>query len=457
MKTRNKSNSSAVKISNLDDSYLAHGDFVYRHTPVPVFVKAKGSILTDNKGYNYLDAEAANGTVGLGFDNTIISEAVKKAKKLPSIPSFCETQIRKKVAQRIVRKIKKITGQSGRVAFDLGGAEAVELALKVVRSNQKKSQFVVFEGAYHGRSIYTSQLSASHRYRSLMGDWRIPVVRLPYPDLEQSDYFQNKNSYISYLLNNIKRLVETELGGVTAQNREPDIAAFIFEPLLNAGGIVKPDPNYLEGVVKIFKKLGALIVVDEIFCGFYRTGPMFGFEHYKFIPDIVIISKAITNGIVPLSCVWARDPLMSPEKFPPGTHSATFINNPLALAVADTVLDRYNSWSNREEEIKKLESSLKSAIDKIVHSSKLALSGYALGGVGRIVLKKNIAGKILDIARTIAYDNPVKGVHGLILASTNMAPNIVTLNPPLKIKQKELIILDKLLVRTFEKADRLSS
>lgn len=435
--------------------YVAHGDFVYRQRFVPMFVKAYGPILEDSQGYRYFDAEAANGTASLGFDSTVLEESLPKLRKLPSIPSFCETDIRLKVAERIGQYLKKITKQSGRVAFELGGAQGIELALKIVRSNLKKSHFVVFEGAYHGRSIFTSQLSASHRYRSIMGDWRIPVVRLPYPDFEQNYSTRDRVLAKQQALTQIKRMVETEIAGIAVHNGEQDIAALVIEPFLNAGGMVKPDKDYLEKVVKIFKGLGAMIVVDEIFCGFYRTGKMFGFEHYNFVPDIVVMSKAITNGITPLSCVWARDSFMNPQNFPPGTHSATYINNPLALFIADTVLDRYEKWSNKFSDIRKLEQFLRSTITTIVKSSKIAGSGYALGGMGRILLKTNTAKEILDIARTIAREKPISGVHGLILASTGMVPNVVALNPPLNIAIEHMNILNQLLVKTFEKADKV--
>lgn len=437
------------------NDYLGRGDFVYRHEPVPVFVKAKGCFLEDTDGYRYLDAEAANGTASLGFDGSILTQAVRLAKRIPSMPSFCETSIRLRVGKRIGRLMEASAGCKGRVAFELGGAQGMELALKVVRSNQNKSQLVVFEGGYHGRSIFTSQLSASHRYRSLMGDWRIPITRLPYPDFEQFSSKSQRKAYKLFCMAQVKKIVEKEIGGLMTRGGEPDVAALIFEPVLNAGGIVKPDRDYLEEVVKMFRGLGALIVADEIFCGFYRTGPLFGFQHYGFIPDIVVMSKAITNGVTPFSCVWARDPYMLPEKFPPGTHSATFVNNSLALSAAEVVLKRYLGWERKEQDLKKLERSLRKIVNKIVKSSKLAKSGYALGGVARILLKKDVAGQILDIARTIGRSEPIRSVHGLILASTGMAANVVALNPPLNMTVLEVNILENLLVRTFEEADRV--
>lgn len=435
-------------------NYLARGDFVYRHTPVPVFVKTEGPIMEDNNGHRFFCAEAANGTAGLGFDSSIMREAVDKIKNLPSIPSFCETGIRLKVGNRLGEKIEKITNLKGRVAFELGGAQAIELALRIARANNKKSQFVVFEGGYHGRSIYTAQLSASHRYRASMGDWRVPIIRLPYPDYEQTGASFSKHEWKKNYLNYLQTLISREVGGMIKSGKEQDVCVLIIEPVLNAGGIVKPDTELLEKIVEIFRNLGALIIVDEIFCGFYRTGKMFGFQHYNFKPDIIVMSKAITNGITPLSCVWAKDPYLSPDNFVPGSHSATFINQPFALAVADTVLDRYEQWKSIDKDIQRLEKSLNTIIKEIIKTSKLAVSGFALGGVGRILLKKNVAGEILDMARTIAWEKPVNNIHGLILASTCMAPNVIALNPPLRLSVSDIESFRELLIRTFKKANK---
>jgi 4-aminobutyrate aminotransferase-like enzyme len=440
------------KKSSLNSSVVAHGDFIYRHKPVPIFIESKGTCLKDSEGYRYLSADAANGTANLGFDATILNDSLKKVSRIPSMPSFCETELRLKVADRLVKLLKKATGNTGRVAFELGGAQAVELAYKIVKSNSKKSQIAVFEGGYHGRSIFTSQLSASNRYRALLGDSRIPLIRLPYPDPSYI-YPTDPEDFVEASLKHIQRITTGEIGGIMSNGEKPDIAALIIEPVLNAGGIVRPPKRYIESVVKIFRKLGAIIVFDEIFCGFYRSGPMFGFELYDVKPDIVILSKAITNGLVPLSCVWARDPYLLPANFSSGTHSATFINNTLSLAVADTVLDRYEQWKDVSNQIENVRKGLEKTVQIIKNKSSLVKSVDVIGAMARIELIKPIAGVVDDMAMTIARENPIKGVHGAILASTGLAPHVIALNPPLTFQLKDFDILQKILIQTFAKAE----
>jgi 4-aminobutyrate aminotransferase-like enzyme len=434
-------------------SFLARGDFVYRHPEVPTFVSAEGAILEDAEGRRYLDAEAANGTANLGFDSSIIHSAVTRLGGLPGLPSFCESALRLSVAERIARMMHEATGLPGRVAFELGGAQGVELATKVVRSNSSCAQLVVFEGGYHGRSPFVSQLSGSDRYRRLNGGWRIPVYRLPYPDFEQGPFASDPAEALRVALFELDRLTTLEVEGLADGNGNHDVAALIVEPILNAGGIVRPAKKYFETLVSRFRDMGALIVIDEVFCGFHRTGPMWGFEHYDFRPDIVIGSKALTNGIVPLAFVWGRDPLMDEQHFRPGSHSATYQTTQVGLAVAAEVLDRYEAWQQPAHSLGLLEAALRSAVCNVVERHALARSSWTSGGLARILLSRPIAGRLLDRARSVARDAPVDGVHGLILASTGMAQNVVAINPPLTIRTDELTILSELLDRTFASVD----
>ena len=433
---------------------LAQGDFVYRNEDAPLFVKAHGAAIEDDEGFRYLDAEAANGSAALGYDVSLLDEALERVRAVHAIPSFCETEVRLRVARRVASLLDDAAGHEGRVAFDLGGAQGIELALKVARLNNKhRSQFVTFEGGYHGRSPFTSQLSASHRYRSINGEWRIPVTRLPYPDSEQCRFPVEPSEYATACISYVSQMLSNEYAGLMNQAGPSDVCALVIEPVLNAGGMVFPDSRYMEFVVEAFRAQGALIVVDEVFTGLHRTGPRWGFQHYNFVPDIVVVSKALTNGIVPLSCVWARDPLMSPANFPPGTHSVTFANNPFSLAVAECVLDRYEAWHDIESSLRTLESGLRDALESVVEASTYAQSATARGGVGRILLTRPVASRIRQAALQVGRENAIDGFHGMLVASTGMAPNVVAVHPPLNTSTELIASMKKMLLRSFQDAD----
>ena len=426
--------------------WIGKGDFVYRSKQPPLFVRSHGPYLEDAKGNVYFDAEAANGAALLGYDHRILEQAVAKVRDAPSLPSFAESRLRLRVAEKIGKMLLAVTHLHGRVAFEIGGAQAIELAAKIARKTTGKSQFVVFEGGYHGRSGYASQLSASHRYRRILGDWRIPVARLPLPDYERSGFPASEDEWRKWYLREVNRLLDSEIGGIADNSGAADVAALIVEPVLNVGGMIKPDKELFEGIVKRFKNAGALIILDEIFTGFYRTGKPFGFCHYNIAPDIVVASKGLTNGLVPLSCVWARNPLLDEKHFPPGTHSATFINNVLALAVADTVLDRYASWKTIEKDVGAIQNTLTAAIKGICGQSSLFQDGYALGGLGRITLSKPIASRVREAMLSMSPDAleslQTAGIktacNGIILASTGMTPDVICIHPPINLKAGQL-------------------
>jgi 4-aminobutyrate aminotransferase-like enzyme len=433
---------------------IARGDFVYRQDEVPIIAAANGSFLTDTHGRVYLDAESENGAASLGYDHGILREAVDRIADIPSAPAFCETRLRLELAEKLGSLIEDATGMSGRLAFELGGAQGMELALKVVQCNTKRSQYAVFEGGYHGRSGYMSQFSASHRYRA-GENWRLPIVRLPYPDCSQCRFQRLPQTCDTECLTYVQTMVTSEIAGMSAFGAAHDVAALIIEPILNAGGVVKPDPRYIQGVVDLFRSQGALIVLDEIFCGFHRTGPLWGFMQYDIKPDVIVFSKAITNGLMPFSGVWGRDPLMAPDAFPSGSHSSTYCNNVLSIATAHTVLDRYERWPDRVAEVGNLGQMLKLAMDNATRGHPMVKQVQATGGVGRILLSQPIAGKIVQLARDIAKDDPIGGVHGLILLSSALAPNVIAVNPPLNISAQTVDLLRQLLAKTFDYASVL--
>jgi 4-aminobutyrate aminotransferase-like enzyme len=429
---------------------VASGDLVYRHGTVPRFVAAYGCELVDDAGYRYLDAEASSGTAGLGFDSLIVQRAAERVAAMPVLPSFCESALREEVAARLAARLNEATGRAGRIAFELGGAQGIELALKVVRRNRAGSQIAVFEGGYHGRSGLAAQLSASHRLRRLDGDWRIPLVRLPYPDPERGPFRAVPGGFAAGALARIEQLATADYCGMVTPGADADVAALIIEPALNAGGIVLPDLDYVLGVVETFRSLGALIVVDEIFCGFHRLGPAWGFQRYPGLdPDIVVVGKALTNGIVPMTCVWAREPLMDRDHFPPGTHASTFQTTPLALAIASEVLDRYDAWADLPDQISSVERGLRAIVDDVVDRSATAISGWASGCLARIRLDSARAPWLAEHGLLVGRDEPAGGVNGLVLSAPGMAPDVIGFAPPLVIGETELEILHELTLRLF--------
>jgi 4-aminobutyrate aminotransferase-like enzyme len=418
-------------------AFLSAGDLTYRGPHVPVFVAATGSRLTSADGRVYVDAEAANGAAGLGYDASVTQEALARVGGLPALPSFCESQLRLDLAQQLEQTVSAAVGAPGRVAFELGGAQGVELAMKVVAANRGWGQLVTFQGAYHGRSPFTAHLSASARYRALLPLGVGEVLRLPFPDCEQCPLRGGGGGECSAACRAAAARVGEDHSGVLAG----DVSALLLEPLLNVGGMTLPDGRLLRAAAARLQGAGALLVVDEVFTGFFRTGRRFGFELHGLRPDIVVLSKALTNGAGALSAVWAREPLLDPERFPPGTHSSTFAGTPLMLAVGQVVLARYAQDALWRERVARLERALRRLVDELAQAfPETIASGYALGGVARLLLRRPLAAALRAAALDPA-SGAVDGVHGVLVASTGMAPNVLALHPPLTIGAADLKVV----------------
>ena len=424
-------------------SFLGAGDFTYRGGAVPRFIAGSGTRLEDDDGQTYVDAEAANGTVSLGYDARILEEAARTAGSMPALPSFCESELRLRVAERLENEVSRAVGVPGRISFEVGGAQGIELAMKIVAVNRSWGPIVTLEGGYHGRSPFTGALSASARYRRPITLGVGEVVRLPYPDPKRGLFRMTRGSCEETLASYLS-FVDTDVSGVAG-----DVSALLVEPILNVGGMIVPPTGYLQAAVSHFRARGALVVIDEIFTGFHRLGPRFGFELHGLQPDIVVLSKALTNGAAGLSAVWAREPFLNPEHFRPGTHSATFSGTPFMLAVVDAVLDRFQdreSWSAR---VGDLEKSLQDLVSEAAEAAPAVVEcAEAHGAVARLLLRApaawTSAWRPSESLVALTPACPVCLWPALVWLLT-----FVALHPPLTIGQHDLAVVRDRLIRAL--------
>lgn len=424
-------------LSEVVPDYVVASDLIYRTLPQHRFIEASGIVLRDTTGREYLDAEAANGTVGLGYDKSILHEAFTKAAKLPALPSFCESELRLGVLERIARRLDKATGLKGRVAIELGGAQGIEMAMRIVAANRQDGPIIVYQGGYHGRSALTAHLSASSRYR-VTQPWLGPeVIRLPYPDCRSCPHTLGGADCNPACALAVERLGSDDLSGVPQAGAARGVSALVIEPLLNVGGSILPDSELVRRTVDHVRSLGGLIVVDEVFSGLHRLGPEWGYELHGITPDIVVASKALTNGATAFSCVWAREPLAHPDVIGPGSHSSTYAGNPHALAIVETVLDRWDALET-ETTIGRLSGALNNAMSA-VDQRDVVVETAVIGGLARVRLAGPYASRVRELATCSDAE------RGLLVASTGMAPTVVSLHPPLTTSQDEVRLMGELL------------
>ncbi|MDB5454176.1 MAG: adenosylmethionine--8-amino-7-oxononanoate aminotransferase, partial [Caulobacteraceae bacterium] len=279
--------------------------------------------------------------VNFGYRNPRLNAvAARQLETLPQVASQYLHREKVELAAMIAQDAERKFGRHGRVHFNVGGAQAVEDSLKIVRNaSGGKSLMFAFEGGYHGRTLGASSITSSYRYRRRYGHFGDRAQFIEFPYHFRGPRGMSKEEYGELCVARFARLFETEYNGVLdTKTGQAEFAAFYIEPIQGTGGYVIPPRNFFTGIKKVLDQHGILLVVDEIQMGLYRTGKLWAIEHFDVQPDVLVFGKALTNGLNPLSGLWARDELINPQVFPPGSTHSTFNANPMGTAVALEVL-----------------------------------------------------------------------------------------------------------------------
>ncbi len=320
----------------LEKKYCSFGDTVHYLDPPKVFANCEGCYLYDELGTPYLDLQMWYSAASFGYKNRRLNEALKR--QLDSLPQLaCQYLHAEKIelAARIAQYCEKRFGVKGRVHFNVGGSQAIEDSLKIVRNFTGKNLMFAFMGGYHGRTLGASAITSSYRYRRRYGHFGERAQFVFYPYCFRCIYGLKRESCEIYCEDQFEKLFASEYHGVWDPKAEAsEYGAFYIEPIQGTGGYVIPPKEYFVRLKKFLDKHKILLVDDEIQMGLYRTGKFWAVEHLGIVPDIIVFGKALTNGLNPLSGIWAREELIHPELFPPGSTHSTFSSNTLGTAVA---------------------------------------------------------------------------------------------------------------------------
>ncbi len=445
-----------------EKKYCSYGDTVHYSENPPIFTNADGSYMYDMQDNKYFDLQMWYSAVNLGYKNPQISKAlISQIETLPQIASQYLHPTKIQLAEKICKMNEKRFGVKGRVHFNVGGAQAVEDALKLIRVNTQSNNVFAFMGGYHGRTIGASSITSSYRYRKRFGHFgdRAFFVEYPYtfrcPD-------KNVKDYTKYFIDRFRRLFESEYYSIAdPKDKTCEYKAFFIEPIQGTGGYIIPPKNYFIELKKVLDKYGILLVVDEIQMGFYRTGKLWSIEHFGVTPDIIIFGKALTNGLNPLSGIWAKEELISPDKFGPGSTHSTFASNPLGTSLGLATLEYFEQWNNVEKDI---ENKGKYFLSKLKSLQKKYPSIIGdVGGLGlalRMELCENDkftpSRKRADflfnegLKADISHDSEKLG---LILDIGGYYKNIITLAPSLLITRKEIDLACSLIEKLIQRID----
>lgn len=254
-----------------------------------------------------------------------------------------------------------------------------------------------------------------------------------------------------YCINRIKRLFESEFLGVYDTNSaESRYSTFIFEPVLGRGGYVFPTPDYYKQLFELLHMHNIVTIADEVQMGFYRTGKLWSFEHYNICPDIIVFGKSISNGLWPLSGIWASEKIISPEKWKTGSTHCTFAGHPLGTAVG---METFNIIEDSEQVQKMKESShlFSHIIKQLEREYPCITRAQVLGHAAGIDICDPATGKPasekvhLLIEMALTKPHIYKGnKYGLILTAGGFHNASLMLSPSVFISEEELDIFNTL-------------
>ena len=297
-----------ASIQELESQYVMP---TYARSPV-LFVRGKGSTLSDDRGREYLDFIAGIGVNVLGYDHPRIRRILRDASKLMHTSNLYFHPYQGPLAERLARA----SGMS-RVFFCNTGSESIEGSLKLARSWQRrhgrenKTEFVALTNSFHGRTLGALSITAQAKYRTPF-EPLIPGVRFIEANDGAGD-FEEVRSAIN-----------------------ERTAAVIIETIQGESGIRPIDNDFLEAVRKACDTVDALLILDEVQCGLGRTGKVFAFEHTSARPDILCVAKPLGLG-VPLGAFLVAE--RATDGLQPGDHGSTFGGGPLACRLSLEFLD----------------------------------------------------------------------------------------------------------------------
>ncbi|WP_076591677.1 aspartate aminotransferase family protein [Herminiimonas arsenitoxidans] len=440
--------------------YCSFGDTVHYVNPPKIFAGCEGSYMIDAEDTRYLDLQMWYSAVNFGYKNKRLEDAMKKQLDvLPQIASQYLHPTKIELAKWIAQDAEKKWGREGRVHFNVGGAQAIEDSLKIVRNaSNGKSLMFAFEGGYHGRTLGASSITSSYRYRRRYGHFGDRAHFLPFPYPFRRPKGMTAEEYGESLVKEFARKFENEYHAVwDPKANQCEYAAFYIEPIQGTGGYVIPPPNYFKGMKKVLDDHGVLLVVDEIQMGFWRTGKLWSIENFGVQPDVLVFAKALTNGLNALSGLWAREELINPTIFPPGSTHSTFASNPLGTAIGLEVLKMTHevdfgkqvcdSGAYFLEGLRDLQKRHKEIGD--VDGLGLALRAEICTDDG-FTPNRALLDKMVDMGLegTLEYKGQKRG---LVLDVGGYYKNVITFAPSLMISRDEIdeamVLLDQLLTR----------
>jgi len=385
-----------------------------------VYKRAKGMNLWDVDGRKYLDFAAGIAVMNIGHNNPVVHKALHQQIKYGTHAAFADFY-----AETPVRFVENLLtflpGHLNMAYLSNSGTESVEAAFKAARWHTNKKWTIAFKPCFHGRTMGSLSMTNSRPVQRRRFTPLLPVKHSSYPYLyrcryDSSDRKACVNSYISELEK-------------TMRSCKGNLASVFMEPVSGEGGYIVPPKDFVRGVRELCDKYDALMCMDEVQSGCYRTGKFLATEHFKVKPDIVSLSKAIGGG-VPLGATVGRKDIMSWES---GSHGTTFGGNLLACAAGNATLNFMREKKLGENATRVGESMMK-RLDEMKDSYEVIGDVRGLGlmiGIEIVQSKRTKAPGVSERSEILCK----AAEKGLVLLPSGKS--VIRICPPLIINKKQ--------------------
>ena len=392
----------------LEDKFGAHN---YHPLPV-VLAKGEGVFLWDVEGKKYFDFLSAYSAVNQGHCHPkIINTLIEQAKTL----TLTSRAFYNNALGPYEKYITEYFGFDKVLPMN-SGAEADETALKICRRwaydkkgiPENEAKIIVCEGNFHGRTITVISMSTDPDSYKGFGPYTPGFIKIPYNDLSA---------------------LEKALD-------DKNVAGFLVEPIQGEAGVFVPDEGYLKKAYDMCKSKNVLFIADEVQTGIARTGKLLACDHENVKPDILILGKALSGGVMPVSAVLANDEIMLVIK--PGEHGSTFGGNPLACKVAVTALEvvKDEKLAERAEKLGKI---FREEILKVKSDMIELVRGKGL--LNAIIIKPKNGKEAWDVCVKMKE-------NGLLAKPTHQ--HIIRFAPPLVITEEQILESVEIIKKSLE-------
>lgn len=355
----------------------------YARRPVHL-IEGKGTIVTDDQGKKYLDFTSGIAVLSLGHAHPAIVKAIQEqSEKLWHTSNLFESKMQEQLASTLIEET-----HFSHAFFCNSGAEANEAAIKLARKHTSKHTIITFENSFHGRTFGAMSATGQEKVRQGFGPVLETFKTVPFNNVEQ-----------------LEASIDEEVG------------AIMLEVIQGEGGVNKVTPEFAEAIFNICESKGILLIVDEVQTGIGRTGTRYAYEQTVLKPDIMTLAKGLGGGFPIGAMIGTRE---LGETFSPGTHGTTFGGNPLAVTVAQAVLENVFE-SEFLNEVNKKSEYLVHKLTEVLPSYKVVGAGLLLG----LVCEDEAAPYITKAEKA-----------GLLLVGAG--PNVIRLLPPLTVTRDEI-------------------